>query len=97
MFVLSFWQAQKVHAFHFEYRRLFLASGCALAIMAAYRLAAPATLWQQLLVAAALALAYPLLLVLLRFFHADEKNALWAVRRHLTGAAGVMQKVAADE
>lgn len=73
MFVFSFWKAQRVRLFTFEYRRLALIVLVASATAMGFYLTRPESLWLQLALGTLFAGLYPVALLLFDFFHADEK------------------------
>lgn len=76
MLLLGFWRAQKQRPFPFEYSRMAILAGAAVAVVSIFHAVRPASMWAHTGVAFALALAYPALLFLLRFPQADEFSAL---------------------
>lgn len=73
MFVVSFWQAQKVQHFDFEYGRLAAIGGCGAGLIVAYSLIEPASIVMRLLLSTVVTLAFPVLLYLGGFFREDER------------------------
>ena len=76
MLLLSYWQAQKLRPFPYEYRRMLIVIIAALVPVLLFRLASPSSLLTHLFWAAGLSLMYPLLIVLFGFMESDEKDVL---------------------
>lgn len=76
MFVVSFWQAQKVQHFHFEYRRMLAIGVCGASIIGVYFLLAPQPIWAQIALGVVLMLFFPILLILGGFFRKEESAAI---------------------
>jgi len=76
MLIISFWQAQKVQHFDFEYGRLLSIGACGAAVIGAYFLLEPRNVWLQLTLGAFLVLLFPGLLFLGGFFKQDERAAV---------------------
>ena len=76
LLVASFWQAQKVQHFDFEYGRLLSIGACGAAVIGGYFLLEPRAAWLQLTLGTSLVLLFPGLLFLGGFFKQDERAAV---------------------
>jgi O-antigen/teichoic acid export membrane protein len=81
MFVVSFWQAQKVQHFDFEYGRLLAVGGCGAGIIAGYSMLEPRSVILQLVLAVLSTLLFPAALFLGGFFREDERAAIAGLLR----------------
>lgn len=90
LFVISLWQAQRIRPFRFETRRLFLivlSAACPIACSVVVR---PAFVWQQILQAILLALSFPILLFMLGFLSAGEREAIEMFIRRVRGSMAAL-------
>ncbi len=84
MLAAGLWQAQRVRYFRFEFRRFGKLTLTALALAIAFSLVRTANPWVDILLGCAFVMAYPALLLLLRFFDGDEiRFFLRAVAKYL--------------
>jgi len=74
MSFISYRQAQKLHHYHFEWRRLSLIVICSLACILPYPLLAKMGIVAQFGLGALLTLAFPVLLWITRFFEPEETS-----------------------
>jgi O-antigen/teichoic acid export membrane protein len=79
MFAISFWQAQKVQHFDFEYKRLISIGLCGTGVIGVYLFAEPSSIPLQLALGIGLVLLFPGLLFLGGFMKEDERAAIAAV------------------
>jgi O-antigen/teichoic acid export membrane protein len=82
-------EAQKVHRYQFEWRRLALIMVCSLAVILPYPLLAGLHIYLQFPAAALLTLAFPVLLWIVRFF---EPSELAAGRKLLEQGLGLLSR-----
>jgi hypothetical protein len=82
MFALMTWNAQRVFPVPYQWRRLAIAAGAAVALTTAGKL-----LDVNLAAAVALSLAYPFALLLLGFFLPAERQRIGALGRRVLTAA----------
>jgi O-antigen/teichoic acid export membrane protein len=89
MLMTGWWQAQKWRPFPYQYSRLTSASVIALGLGTAFRLFRPHVIRADVALGAGCLICHPILLVLCRFFDADEKATASAAGGYILRSLGV--------